>query len=313
MNNNDLIELLENQGVSNQLAKEVAAYSPNSRFTLFYLLSTMSIFLVVMVAGVLFGSWVLFSSSTVFKKAAEAEAILYNNQFAVSFIILLFGWIFCAAIVVAFLMKFTPLNIKAPAFIQAITWSGFDGPFARGRLMHSLREHPNPSSANELINNWGLRYITAVSKVALPILLIGMALYLLERDSWAYINEDGYSENSVNPFMSTITISWDELEAVELGCNHTGDSNFIIYEISGSSRSARLSSFQTTNGRNKIDTLIEVDSYIRNSGNAEFKRWQWLSRDPLHPKCLHYFRNELGEENYSPLFSLLRVGEFPED
>ncbi len=313
MSNNDLIELLEDQGISKQLAKEVAAYSPNSRFTLFYLLSTMSIFLAVIVVGVLLGSWFLFDSPTVFERAAEAEAILYNNQFAVSFIVLLFGWIFCAGIVVAFLMRCTPLKIKAPAFIKAITWGGFDGPFARGRLRHSLKDYPNPASANELINDWGLRYIKAVSKFALPILLIGIAIYLFERDSWAYVNEDGYSENPVNPFKSTITISWDELESVELGCNHTGDSDFIIYEISGSSRSARLSSFRTTNGRNKIDALIEVDSHIRSSGNVEFKRWQWLSRNPLHPKCLYYFRNELGKENYSRLVSLLRVGEFPED
>jgi len=309
----EIVELLEDQGISRALSEEIAAYNPKWRFTLLYTLCSLSIFLGVMVFGFLFGSLLMFGDAIASSKAAEAQAILFRSPFSLSVLILLFAWIFCSGIALAVLMRRLPIKLKAASFILALTWGGVDGPFARGRLRHSLKDYPTPASVNELINNWNTRYIKAISKVALPILLAGMAVYQLERNSWAYVTQQGYTENPINPFKKTTTIPWNELSSVELGCNHTDDSDFIIYEISTQSKSARLSSFKTLGNREELDALLEVDTFIRDHTGVEFERWKWLSRNPLHPACLRHFQNTMGEEDSSQLLSLLRGGEFSND
>lgn len=309
----EVIELLEEQGVPTFLAEEVAGYKPNWVFTVLYFISSMALFLGVMSLGFILGVVLFSGSSVALHEAAAAQAVLYDDKIGLSMVVLLFGWIFCSGIILVFLFGFTPLKVKVPAFILALTWGGVDGPFARARLRHSMKEHPSPISTKELINNWGARYIKAFSKIAIPILIVGVGIYSLERDSWAYVNKDGFTENPVNPLKTTATIPWNELLSVELGCNHTDDGDYIIYKIRAASRSARLSSFQALNNREDLDALIEIDSYIRNHRGVEFKRWEWLSRDPLHPACLHHFSKTLDDEKYSRLATLLKVGEFPGD
>lgn len=317
MNNNEgkqeIVELLEDQGVPRSLAEGVAAYNANRLFSILYALCSLAIFLGVMIFGFLIGALLLFDNMIVSSKAAEAQAILFKDQFLLSALILLFAWMLCSGIILAALMRRLPMKLKAASFISALTWGGVDGPFARGRLRHSLKDYPNPASIHELINNWNTAYIRTISTVMLPIFLAGMSTHLLERNSWAYVTHQGYTKNPVNPFKKTTTIPWDEFKSVELGCNHTDDSDFIIYKINTPSGSPRLSSFKTLENRDELDALMEVDSYIRNNARVQFVRWKWLSRNPIHPLCLRHFQSTMSEEDFSRLISLLRVGEFPDD
>lgn len=309
----ELIELLEAQGVPKFLAEEAADYKPSGVFSVLYFIISLTLFLGIMGSGFILGIVFFFDNSVAMHEAVAARAVLYSDNKDLSMGLLFFGWILCSGIILVILFGFTPLKIKVPAFISAVTWGGLDGLFAQARLRHSMREYPSPISIKELINNWGVRYIKAYSKVAIPILILGVASYSLERNSWAYANKYGFTENPINPFKKTTTIPWNELTSVELGCNHTDDSDFIIYSISSSSSSVRLSSFQALNDSNMLDALIEVDSYIRRHSGVEFRRWKWLRRDPLHPACLNHFSKTLGDEQYSQLVTLLRVGEFPEE
>lgn len=306
-------ELLEDQGVPKSLAKEVAAYEGKRLFSVLYAICSLAIFLGVMLFGFLVGALLLFDNTIVSSKAAAAQAILFKDQFSLSALILLFAWILCSGIILAVLMRTLPVKLKAASFISALTWGGVDGPFARGRLRHSLKDDPNPASIQELINNWSTAYIKTISTVTLPVLLVGMGTYLLERNSWAYVTQQGYVKNPINPFKKTATTPWGEFSSVELGCNHTDDSDYIIYKINSPSGSPRLSSFKTLDNREDLDALIEVDSHIRNHANVEFTRWKWLSRNPMHPSCLRHFQSTLSKEDFSRLASLLRVGEFPDD
>lgn len=309
----EIAELLEDEGIPKSFAKKIAAYKPNPLFSILYALCSLAVFSGLLIFGFIIGALLLFSNTAVASRATEAQAILFKDQFLFSMLILLFAWILCSGIILAALSRWLPIKLKAASFISALTWGGMDGPFARWRLRHSLKNDPNPASIDELINNWGAAYISAISKVALPLLLAGVGMYLLERSSWAYVTQRGYTNNPVTPFLRTTTTPWNEFISVELGCNHTDDSDTIIYKVNTPSWSSRLSSFKTVGNRDMIDALIEVDSYIQIQSRAQFKRWEWLSRNPMHPSCVRYFQSTMNEEDFSRLTSLLRVGEFPND
>ena len=59
-----------------------------------------------------------------------------------------------------------------------------------------------------------------------------------------------------------------------------------------------------------LEAAEQMDTELRRTG-VEFRRWNWLDRDPLYPACLSVMRHNFGAD-YPRIERLLRVGELPD-
>jgi hypothetical protein len=271
----------------------------------------------VMIAGFAVGAlwiWPFFeglAKSNAIQAANEASAWMYDTNFGIGMIVLLFAWILVSGIAPGLLTIATKMLINGALYLGALT--DRSGGWWYGKLTRRAVEKLRPSpSPNQLVTEWAKAYCIGLLKWALPLVLISALILTKEINAHSLYGPDGYTRSPLLPWAKTATIPWNEATKVELGCNHTDDGGSLVYKISFSNgKSVRIEDGIPIKS-SWIDAMESVDTALQRGG-AEFVRWQWLNRDPMHPKCLRGYYGLYGEEDGSRIIRLLRFGEFPED
>lgn len=288
-------------------------------------------FVIVMILGFGAGA-VMFSrgeeivKTAALARAAESGGLLYHTNFGFGFLILLFAWIFISGVLVS-LTTMTWPRVAASVFAYTLR-----DPKNRLSLTSGgrLQKTPFNGDANEY-----LRAVTEQSnknflQIGFVLAALGIAIAERELTTYEIFTAEGYIATPLSPWSKEARGAWRDASSVLIGCNHVTGKNAsdnVIYEVKlPDGRSLNLagatpvsagllnknSAIGTPFSGKFLESLEMIDSELE-GGGAAFKRWRWLTRDPLHPDCLAVKRRQLTVGNYERLTRLLRVGKFPTD
>ncbi len=252
------------------------------------------------------------NTQTAQAQAIDMNALMYETNFGFAMLVWLFAWIITSASVAGFLILTLPMPLKGALFIGLMGDSGAE-PFNKQALQGAKREVGETGSASDLLNAWAVRYIGSALKYALPLGALGAFILTREIASFSVYSVEGYYRAPLFPWAEETLTEWSTAERVELGCNQTSDGGSVVYKIFfKNGKSARIEDGVLIGDTKWLDALETIDKELV-KGDASFERWQWLKRDPLHPKCLRGFYGMLGKEQGDRLLRLLRVGDFDGD
>ena len=150
------------------------------------------------------------------------------------------------------------------------------------------------------------------------VVLIGATVGFVAREIQAYsiLTATAYVESPLQLRSSLVSRPWSMAVSVEIGCHHYDAprrraSNTLVYDIwFPDGASVRISEAVPLQG-SWLDAAEAIERAL-NDGGAEFARWRWLGQDPLHPKCLQWFRDSHTAYDYARIWRLLRFGEIPD-
>lgn len=162
--------------------------------------------------------------------------------------------------------------------------------------------HPD-EDATTLAGRAAMRYGRSMALIAAPFLVIGGALALYEVGNYAIVSERGiYRDGSETVYL------WSDIEFVEVGCNETSDSSSLIYQLHFSDGWDIDLADSDPVGMTLLEALERADDTVL-AHNKEFKLWEWLERNPMHPECLAHYRNSWPTDEFQRLRSVLHVDE----
>ena len=272
----------------------------------------------IMVGGFIVGwlyVWPYFDALNV--HAAEAKAVqlnglMYETNFGIAMLVWLFAWIIMSASLAGFLVLVLPMPLKGALFIGLMGDTGGE-PFNKRALQGAVMEVGETATAGELLNAWAARYIGSSLKYALPLGVIGALIIAREVATFSVYSVEGYYRSPLLPWATETLTEWTDAERVQLGCNQTDKGGSVVYKIFfKNGKSVRIEDGVLIADTEWLDALEFIDKQLV-TANASFERWQWLKRDPLHPKCVRGFYGMLGAEQGDRLMRLLRVGKFDGD
>ncbi len=274
------------------------------------------VFITVMVAGFIAGAFVWGALEDLVGQnallgAKKLDALLYYHNFGIAPLIALFAWIFAAG-VVAYWLASLSRKMRASMFVYTILDSN-NAPYLKlGKSIESLQHESDPEAyIRQLFFGW--------LRIALwpAVILFALSGVVLEREfkTFSAYTIDGYVAYPLAPWDEVKSGSWSEAALVSLGCNHVtgrGASDDIIYRVKlQSGASHDVAGAYPVSGA-WLDQVEKIDNTLRNS-DAIFQRWQWLKRDPIHPKCLSAQGRRYNREELERIYHLLRIGEFTGD
>ena len=303
--NENLIAELRTVGI----AEDLIAYLIDQRPSI--LLSTWSdiriLVLMVFAFGVGFFVWLYLSNISemvALEHAQAVDAIFYADFYGFSMLAALFAWILIAGVLAA-----------NPAFVsQRVMASAFADNVIRDKNRNYLWKKAYINVDKTVPHDEQVRRIYAAQgawgrKPGIVLLVIALLGFSYEVRVYTLYTDEGVIERSSYGFGDWETLSWSEATTVELGCNHvTGrdGSDDPIYQIHfGDETSRRLEGAIPLEG-SWIDNILIIDVILEREG-VQFKRWEWLYRDPMHPACLEKNRQTRSPEDYQKLLKLLRV------
>lgn len=270
------------------------------------------LFMIIMCLGFLVGGfWVWpflenLANQNAFENATNIGGLMYDVNFGWGLLIGLFVWIFLTNALVTLFVRVMPMPIKA-AFFMGLSIGNDDAGYKHDENIKTVMNRADkPSNAKELINRLSEMNYTKSLKILLPIAFFIIFICLRETQAYTIYSAEGYYKSG---FFSKESRTWDEARSVELGCNQTDDGGSLVYKVYFLDKSLRLEDKNPVRGTYWLDNLEVIDSRLEAAG-AEFKRWRWLKRNPLHPKCLRGFYGELGLEGKGRIDKLLRIDEF---
>lgn len=309
---NEAREAMAREGVPAPVIEYVLALRPRNWI---YQLSVWS-YVAVMIAGFGVGAvlWVIcerFIEAEARASAPAVDGLLFDTNFGIGFLILLFAWILISGLGVSALFMRWP-RARATLFVSTLLDRKNRIVLTLGNALRRLSDITDPDE-----------YVSAASRVtdkrvgSIGALLAAAGLIVLiwEFNAFTLYSPHGFIAKPVFPWEAVRRNEWRDAEFVELGCNHVVGkhaSDDIIYDVNfakGSSR--RLSAATPLNG-DLIGALETIDNTLRAAG-VRFERWNWLRRDPLHRDCLAVQKTRYSEEDYARLERILRIGEFAND
>ena len=293
-------------GVPEHIAHYAASLNPSSAIFAVYSF----LYLVIMGAGFAAGAiaWSFLEKKIVTNAmiaAHEVGGLFYSHLFGISMLFALFGWIFGAAIVTGWLQLLSK-RIVASMFVETISEP-------KNRLFLRLDNYldylaPFADEPLEYMKKGCMRWITFLYWPTA--ILFGIAAMSLEIEFRAF-NIYTAKNAIVTPYFpwkEEKSLDWRDAESVSLGCNYVADGNdsHLIYEVKFQDGvTVRLSSAELVTGR-FLDNLELIDNSLADA-EVPFRRWKWLGRNPMHPKCLEHFRNTYSVSDFERVKALLRV------
>lgn len=271
------------------------------------------IFMFVMIGGfailwlILWPALENYDNQKALKSAIDLDGLAYYTNFGLGLIIVLFAWIVATATSIALTIRLSPKRIKATLYLASR--NDFIGKTPRLFGLHKVWKNASGfKTAEDYLNAIAMRMFLWTGRVVLVLMAVAFYLLWCETTWHEVYTGDAYVEFSF--WTNTKSIyPWSEVTSVELGCNQIEDSSHLLYEIHWIDGSkTRFPNYDNDFPPNKnwIVSLETVDSKISKS-NAEFKRWNWLKRDPLHPNCLSFFENRLNGDEFTRFKAILRM------
>jgi hypothetical protein len=155
-----------------------------------------------------------------------------------------------------------------------------------------------------------VRGVGRPSGIAAAVLLpLAAILAAAETNSLWVAGPAGIVAHSMLAPFSSQHHDFSEVTTLTTGCNHTDDSESLIYDVvlpSGEEFGLGATPVKAVAG-SKAVAIEAIDAQIRQTGKVQHRRWQWLDRDPVHPRCLGYWAREFGSDGGGRLTRLLRL------
>ena len=267
-------------------------------------------FMFYMVGGFAVGGWYLWpwlenqNNINAQQKAAEVGGLMYDVNFGIGLLIGLFVWIFTSSLLSILTIRLLPMPIKGALSLSMLadTKVPTNNDVIAAQI---IAENPRIETAGEFLNTWANSSIFKHLKFLLPAILLTAVVTYREIQTFSVYGVEGVTRSAF--FAGEKFRPWSEVKTVELGCNQTDDGGSFIYEVQfEDGKSLRIAEKTPVNKTHWLDNLEKIDAEI-SSGAAEFKRWKWLKRDPLHPKCLRGYYGELNDEDIKRFKKLLHV------
>lgn len=272
------------------------------------------LFMIVMTGGFAFGAfWLWQPLEGLAQRNAEAfaqtvQGFSAETNFGIGLLIGMFVWIVFSSAIVAIIIRIIPMPAKAAMYFAGRKEIEQTSPkFMRQWSNENSLEIPH--SASDAINQRLDPYIRKTLFITMPFVFLAALICVRETQSHQVFSASGLYQSGIlsNSFEHRL---WTSAKSVALGCNQTDEGGSLIYDVEfQDGKSVRLPDASSLNGRSWLENIGTIDETLR-STDAEFTRWTWMKRDPLHPTCLRSFYTELGAENKPRLDRLLRIGEF---
>lgn len=186
-----------------------------------------------------------------------------------------------------------------------ILLSVFEGPRNGGHKIGQTSPNASFSDINAALR----RYDATRARWAagwLAALLMGFALIPRDLQPTSLIYADRVDFRGFVKVGHT-TLDWTDVTTVQLGCNQTDSGSSIIYEVENAAGDRIRLSGRYRYPEGRLAALEHVDAQVSAAG-ADFVRWSWLQRDPVHPECLQFWRGYFGED-FDRLAALLRLSD----
>lgn len=273
-------------------------------------------FILIMIAGFGVGAflWIhleSISDANAVGAAKEIGAILFEHYFGVSMLIALFGWIFAAGLIAFWLSTYWTRGL-AIVFAYSTLASA-------NRLFMKIEKFAEDYSGGDdpkkFLLAWAGAWIRRTSWAALILFAFSAAFLSRELSTQVLYSPIGYVAAPFFPWGEGKEGEWKDADVVYLGCNHTTGRNasdnivYIVVFTSGDER--RISSAKPVEGV-WLDQIEIIDAAFADS-KADFQRWSFRNRNPLHPECLSAQTKQLSDSDAERIYKLLRVGELEGD
>lgn len=246
------------------------------------------------------------------RKAAEIDAVLLDLNFGWGLVVCMVAWITLSATLAGLICRLLPAPYKTTFFLGLIDDSNLRH-FSQKALTRALEGTPNYHSASDLANAWSEKFMPETSKYAVPLMLIGAILFLSDINRYGAYTADAYHRSSWLPWANGAVIGWSEAERVQIGCNQTDDGSSLVYKVwFQNGETIRIEDSIPSRHYSWLDGIETVDRAISNNG-AEFQRWSWLNRNPLHPRCIREYYTHLEDDEHDRFRQILRIGQFSQD
>ncbi|WP_416879441.1 hypothetical protein [Litorimonas sp.] len=235
--------------------------------------------------------------------AKEEGGLLYSTNFGIGLLIALFVWILGAIIPVLFLIHVLPMPLKGALFF-AVLAEDKNAEKNYRTAQSIMNDFSRPDSAEDFVNAWTRKSIVKIGKYFLPALILTTVITLWETRVYSVFTPTEFHRSTF--FTGDKMRTWDNVQSVELGCNTTDDSNDLIYDVSFKGGGGVRIAGKPLEYTSWIDSIKIIDNAITQSG-AEFKRWSWLKRDPVHSNCLFHYNRVLNQQDYATFEKILRL------
>ena len=277
------------------------------------------LYLTILLGGLGVGIGIWFLCEGILAKSAEESAVLlnglaYHTDFGIGLFIGLFAWMAITCIICDIYLRLTPAPYKTAIFLGA-----YSGPKTKTIPPKTLlkKDKTHWRDAADLIDNGTRRYTKIATIIAVPLTLLSIGVTYAELKHFTVISPKGVHKSAFLTGQMKLK-EWDEAVKVEIGCNYvkarygknsSPEKHDVVYHIHWADKSkTRLQTDNQLNGKHWLVNFEAIDDILIDS-DATFTRWEWLKRNPLHPKCLRHHRNKLGPELAPRFDSLLRVDE----
>jgi hypothetical protein len=244
--------------------------------------------------------------------ALSAGGLLYATNFGVSMLVALFGWILVSGWIcgsVALVSK----RVMASSFVFSV----LDARKTVATMVRvSLKRLSTERDPERFVRRFSTGWAAWCGLLATPLVVLSIVLVPRDLQAHSIFTPEAHVRSPLLPWASSEPEPWSAAARVELGCNHvSGDDadDHLVYEIAvASGASVRIPEDADPVSGTWLDRIEVIDAALGRS-DAEFQRWTWLDRDPLHPLCLRAKEREYGAANYPRILRLLRVGELDGD
>ncbi len=312
MTQDEIRKILLDSGVPENVVDYVMQFEPKAWLYLLHLRFMLLIFFLGFAGSI--PLWILFNginNDFALSAAIEQSALLYGSWFGFSFLPLFFVSFFGVGIILFFVLLLSPIKVRALYFVAEFMNKDSRGQ-AKMITRRLLSNNIKPSLPQQFIDSALQKSLNSNVRFAIFASLISVMFLAQEFQSHTIITKNGLQRTPILPWANNQPQNWEEIETVSLGCNHTVDSDNLKYDLKFKSGDIYyLGSMKPVAG-DWLSTLEKVDQILVEN-NANFKRWQWLKRNPLHPKCLKAQEARYTPQEMQRLRRLLRIGTLEGD
>lgn len=240
--------------------------------------------------------------------AAENGATLVDVNVGAGPLILLFGLIVLAGWIISVrsgrhrvngFLSSAAAMINTPPPQTGIRW------VMQRVLSGSIRQAAGAATVDDFLHGMSRHQARHWGIAAIVLLLPAVILTALETNSFWVAGPAGIVEHSMLRPFSSVHHDLGAVTTLTAGCNHTDNSEILIYEAGlGSGDAFDLGGADAVAG-SKLAAIEAIDARL-GSGVAR-QRWSHLDRDPLHPACVSYWAGQFDSDGRRRLTRLMRL------
>ncbi len=269
----------------------------------------------IMVAGfaVIFALWPRLESATAENAKLHAESIgglLYHHNFGLSLVLAGLPCILISGLIGALVTSLSR-RLLTNAFIATIV-NRKRSAIGERIVRKTMEQSHGEVDPARYVRRVTLGWVPAATIAAAALSALSAIAVSRDIQTHSIFTSNAYVRSPFFPWGSTQPREWASAASVEVGCNHVedddGTSDHIIYSVRFHDGASVDIGYGIPLEGSWLSAAETIDRKLRAAG-AAFTRWEWLGRDPMHPRCIAAQRQRFSEKDYARVQRLLRVTE----